>query len=128
MNTATLNRPAIEPTTALAAQQDAQRREDDHGPALAMNAEYDAQTAASDELVTRTDLARCTETANAVFADGRSLVQPESYSERDAMIDAADGMDSEPSDIEIIDVYVENFGGTRAQAVARLLAFAGDGA
>lgn len=123
---------------ALAAQQDAKRRDDDHGPALEMNAMFDAAIVACarfpevlaeqarEEAEINADLARCTETAQAMLTNGRSLVQPESYSERDAMIDAADGMDSEPTDIEIIDVYVENFGGTRSQAVARLLAFAGD--
>ncbi|HEY4720689.1 MAG TPA: hypothetical protein VII92_02490 [Anaerolineae bacterium] len=71
-------------------------------------------------------LARCTATAQAMLTNGRSLALPESYSERDALIDAADDMDVEPTDEEIIDVYVESFGGTRAQAAARMRAFVGD--
>lgn len=41
-----------------------------------------------------------------------------------ALTDAADS-DTSPTDDEIIDVYVEAFGGTRGQAVARLRAFVG---
>lgn len=33
------------------------------------------------------------------------------------------GSDVEPSDIELIDCYIEQFGGTREQAHARLLRF-----
>jgi hypothetical protein len=82
----------------------------DHEEALAMNAQIDADRAA--------ELARCTETANAMLTNGRSLALPESYSERDAFIDA--GITEYPEDDEIIDMVAAAFDMTRDEAIDRL--------
>lgn len=107
----------------------------DHAEALEMNAMFDAAKVAcakfpevlaeqkAEEDAINADRARCTETANAMLTNGRSQVM--SLEELAASIGDGDP-DITPADIEIIDVYVENFGGTRAQAVARLLAFVGN--
>jgi hypothetical protein len=128
---------------ALAAAQDAQRLADDHGPALEMNAQIDADRLgedhasaidedaqrtedksgmhpgdaadmrACDEMMRRTNLARCTATANAMLTSGRSLVDP--------TIEAlGDTDETDPSDEEIIELVAETFGMTMAQAIARV--------
>lgn len=82
---------------ALAAQQDAARREDDHGPALAMNAEFDR--------------ARLQALADQHLADNRG-----------ALTDAADD-DLWPTDTDIVDAVVEAFNMARSEVIDRLTKF-----
>lgn len=80
---------------ALAAQQDAARREDDHGPALVMNAERDRLQALADQHL----------------ADNRG-----------ALTDAADD-DHWPTDTDIVDAVVEAFNMARSEVIDRLTKF-----
>lgn len=98
---------------ALAAQQDAARREDDHGPALAMNAEFDR--------------ARLQALADQHLADGRERAHDEQIAGLPAgalSVAALDTVsDIEPTDDEILDAMIEAFGMDRAQSVERLSRF-----
>lgn len=80
---------------ALAAQQDAARREDDHGPALAMNAERDRLQALDDHHL----------------ADNLG-----------ALTDAADN-DLWPTDEDLVDALVEAFNMDRRDIIARVAKF-----
>ncbi len=87
---------------ALRVQQDAARREDDHGPALAMNAQFDA------------------ECKLAAAMKAPEIQRLPNHAEIDALIeDLADF----PTDLDIVDIFIENFGGTESEAVARLAKF-----
>jgi hypothetical protein len=95
-----------------------------HAEAIEMDAAFNEAMARAAELKAgeyAADLARCTETAKAMLTQGRSLVLPESCCARDARIN--EGFDETPTDGEILDVFVENFGGTREQAIERLALF-----
>lgn len=90
----------------------------------------------SDHFTKAADLARCTETANAMLTNGRSLVLNPAAAwpapvvvQSDLAEFAAIIGDDDPegaTDSQMIDNHIKRFGGTRAQAVARLLAFVGD--
>jgi hypothetical protein len=92
---------------ALAAAQDAQRREDDHPVALVMNAQF--------------DLERLQTIADQHLADSRTPATME-----ELVAAASDEYELHPTDREILDNHIEAFGGTEVQAVARLMRFADD--
>ncbi len=95
---------------ALAAAQDAKRREDDHGPALLMNAEFDAACVAA-ERVERERLQAMTEQA---VEDSHIPT-----SDLEALMDSAD---EGVSDNEIIVLVMEVFVMDRGAAIDRLQA------
>lgn len=101
-----------------AAAQDAQRREDDHGPALAMNAEYDRarlQALADQNLVDKraaADVHRITGVAMPALP----------YAEMSALTDAAVD-DLWPTDTDIVDAVVEAFNMSRSEVIDRLTKF-----
>lgn len=85
----------------------------DHVEALTDNAQFDVDREA--------ERVRKQAMADQHLADKRNLPPPESCCARDARIN--EGFDETPTDGEILDVYVENFGGTREQAIERLALF-----
>jgi hypothetical protein len=107
-------------TARLREQSDANVRDDadyrrswEHADALLDNAQFDIDREAN--------RARLQSLADQHLADKRDLPPPESCCARDARIN--EGFDETPTDGEILDVYVENFGGTREQAIERLALF-----
>ena len=113
---------------ARAAAQDAQRREDDHGPALEMNAAFDAQRADDPEA----EVTRCQKMIDQWISDGIESAADERKAGLPAgtLRDLADHLDDIglfPDDSEIVDAVREMFmtqwGMSSDQADARMSRF-----
>ncbi len=74
-------------------------------------------------LAQESELARCQSMTEQAVADAHGPVS--TLEELAADAGERDVSDSEPADEEIVDVYVEHFGGTREQADQRLRTFVG---
>jgi hypothetical protein len=115
MNNLDFARVAI--TARLREQSNANLRADvDHAEALGMDAQFDADREAQREQEHHDSISRLQAAADQHLRD--NLPPPESCCARDARIN--EGFDETPTDREIIENYVEAFGGTNEQAFLRI--------